>query len=90
LGPFGVSDPESLSFSALFILSILFSSNTLLTVMTGISLHWEQWPPTSQSFGSFSLHTQPQWLLKTTMLQNIAQSGANPTIFEFTATTSAL
>jgi uncharacterized membrane protein len=36
---------------------IRFGSTTLLTGMTGISLHM-QWPLTSQSHGSFSLREQ--------------------------------
>jgi hypothetical protein len=44
-------------------LIILFESTTLLTRMTGISLHM-QWPLTSQSHGSVSKREQLSFLLR--------------------------
>jgi hypothetical protein len=61
---FSVSDPLCLSSSLAlhFFPIILFWSTTLLTGMTGISLHL-QWPLTSQSHGSLSQRQQLFFLL---------------------------
>jgi hypothetical protein len=65
-----------------FFSGILFGSTTLLTGMTGISLHMQmmQWPLTSQLHGSFSQREQLVFHSGSNSMPS------NPTTYEFTTT----